>query len=210
MESRLRSILVAAVLVLAPAAASAQTLADYDYENLSFRGIGLDWGYIWPSKVNSTPTYSLRIDLGYLGTWSADRQEHFDRLLLGPAADWREGRFAVAGPQYPDAGEWPRNVHHVAHLPPREHADFYSRQRFTLNLTRADMRRMGFSPSVRLFEAASCGTPVISDEWEGHLVLYFLAHPTKGLNGGIDVSYDTVAKDTGFRLFIGQSFNLFE
>jgi hypothetical protein len=53
--------------LLLPAAAAAQRIEDYDYENLSFRGIGLDWGYIWPSKVNSTPTYSLRIDLGFLG-----------------------------------------------------------------------------------------------------------------------------------------------
>ncbi len=29
------------------------------------------------------------------------------------------------------------------------------------------MRMLGFSPSVRLFEAAACGTPVISDRWRG-------------------------------------------
>ena len=29
------------------------------------------------------------------------------------------------------------------------------------------MIRAGWSPSVRLFEAAACGTPVISDYWEG-------------------------------------------
>lgn len=45
----------------------AQSLADYDYENLSFRGIGLDYGYIWPSRVASTPVYSVRMDLGFLG-----------------------------------------------------------------------------------------------------------------------------------------------
>ena len=36
-----------------------------------------------------------------------------------------------------------------------------------MNLTRSAMREAGFSPSVRLFEAAACGTPIISDEWEG-------------------------------------------
>jgi spore maturation protein CgeB len=107
------------------------------------------------------------IDLGYLGTWSEDRQAPFTELLLGPALRWNDGRFAVAGPQYPDADEWPRNVSHVSHLPPQEHAAFYCSQRFTLNLTRSDMRRMGYSPSVRLFEAASCGTPIISDDWPG-------------------------------------------
>lgn len=67
MEGRLRSILMVAVLALAPAAASAQTLADYDYENLSFRGVGLDYGWVWPNKVEATQAWGLRLDLGFLG-----------------------------------------------------------------------------------------------------------------------------------------------
>jgi hypothetical protein len=47
--------------------ADAQSIADYDYANLTFRGIGFDYGYIWPTKVQSTSMYSLRVDLGYLG-----------------------------------------------------------------------------------------------------------------------------------------------
>jgi spore maturation protein CgeB len=73
----------------------------------------------------------------------------------------------VAGPQYPCADAWPDNVLHIDHLPPAEHAGFYGAQRFTLNVTRADMIRAGHSPSVRLFEAAACGVPVISDRWAG-------------------------------------------
>lgn len=107
------------------------------------------------------------VDLGYLGTYSPDRHPVLTELLLEPARSWRAGRFTVGGAQYPDARTWPGNVSHVAHLPPGEHATFYCSQRFTLNVTRADMRRMGHSPSVRLFEAACCGTPVISDSWNG-------------------------------------------
>jgi spore maturation protein CgeB len=73
----------------------------------------------------------------------------------------------VAGAQYPETLAWPDNVTYIAHLPPSEHAWFYCAQRFTLNLTRADMRAMGYSPSVRLFEAAACGVPVITDSWPG-------------------------------------------
>ena len=73
----------------------------------------------------------------------------------------------VAGPQYPDDIDWPANVERIDHLPPAEHADFYSRQRFTLNVTRADMVAAGWSPSVRLFEAAAVGVPIISDPWDG-------------------------------------------
>jgi spore maturation protein CgeB len=73
----------------------------------------------------------------------------------------------VAGSRYPKHLVWPDNVSRIEHLPQPEHPPFYSQQRFTLNLTRADMRDLGFSPSVRLFEAAACGTPVISDRWPG-------------------------------------------
>ena len=109
----------------------------------------------------------IEYDLGYLGTYSADRQPALEALLCGPACEWPRGRFAVFGPQYPDAVGWPGNVHRVEHCPPDQHQAFYAAQRFTLNVTRADMVRAGFSPSVRLFEAAACGTPVISDWWDG-------------------------------------------
>lgn len=108
-----------------------------------------------------------RWDLGYMGTYSDDRQPGLERLLLSPAAESADGRFVVAGPNYPDTVKWPGNVARIEHLPPRDHARFYNEQRFTLNLTRADMREMGWSPSVRLFEASACGTPIISDYWEG-------------------------------------------
>ena len=106
-------------------------------------------------------------DLGYMGTWSADRQPALEELLLSPARRWPEGRFAVAGPLYPATVEWPPNVRRFDHLPPDRHRGFYNGQRFTLNLTRAAMVRAGWSPSVRLFEAAACGTPIVSDEWPG-------------------------------------------
>lgn len=106
-------------------------------------------------------------DLGYLGTWSADRQPGVDRLLNEPARRVPGGRFVVAGPQYPADIAWPPNVARFEHLPPAEHRGFYTRQRFTLNVTRADMIAAGWAPSVRLFEAAACGTPIISDWWAG-------------------------------------------
>lgn len=59
---------LAALAGLGPTShAAAQTLADYDYEYLRFRGIGFDVGYIWPDKVEETGQFGLRLDLGYLG-----------------------------------------------------------------------------------------------------------------------------------------------
>jgi spore maturation protein CgeB len=76
-------------------------------------------------------------------------------------------KMIVAGPQYPRTIKWPTNVRRVTHVAPAGHRKFYGLQKFTLNLTREAMRRAGYSPSVRLFEAAACGTPIISDFWEG-------------------------------------------
>lgn len=108
-----------------------------------------------------------RWELAYMGTYSQDRQPSLDRLLLQPAAQRSGGRFAVVGPLYPESLVFPANVERIAHLPPDDHRSFYNAQRFTLNITRADMIKAGYSPSVRLFEAAACGTPIISDNWPG-------------------------------------------
>jgi spore maturation protein CgeB len=108
-----------------------------------------------------------RWDLGYLGTYSADRQPALERLLVEVARRRPDLRFVVAGAQFPPDAVWPPNVDRIEHLPPGEHGGFYSSLRWALNVTRADMVRLGYSPSVRLFEATACGVPVISDRWPG-------------------------------------------
>jgi spore maturation protein CgeB len=108
-----------------------------------------------------------RYALGYLGTYSDDRQPALERLLVEPARALAELRFVVGGPQYPPRTEWPPNVERVEHVEPGEHARFYASQRLTLNVTRAAMVDAGWSPSVRLFEAAACGVPILSDWWSG-------------------------------------------
>lgn len=110
---------------------------------------------------------SIKWDLGYLGTYSDDRQPPLKKLMINAAEKWPDGNFVVAGPQYPESVKWPVNLLRLEHLPPAKHRKFYNRQRFTMNITRKDMIRMGYSPSVRLFEAAACGVPIISDYWNG-------------------------------------------
>ncbi len=117
-------------------------------------------GYV---AVASRPCW----DLGYLGHYSVDRQAGLESLMLAPARALRARRFVVAGPQYPDSIDWPANVARIQHVAPARHPVFYGAQRFTLNLTHAAMREAGWSPSVRLFEAAVCGTAIISDSWPG-------------------------------------------
>ena len=106
-------------------------------------------------------------DLSYMGTYAADRQDKLDELLTRPAQDLPNRKFILAGPQYPSNLRWPKNVRRIRHLSPRWHPHFYSSSRLTLNLTRKGMVEWGYSPSVRLFEAAGCACPIISDSWPG-------------------------------------------
>jgi spore maturation protein CgeB len=113
------------------------------------------------------PVAPKAFDLGYLGTYSLDRQPTIEELLIGPARQWPQGRFVIAGAQYPASVTTPSNVKRIIHVNPAAHRGFYNQLRFTLNVTRRDMVAAGYSPSVRLFEAAACGTPIISDDWPG-------------------------------------------
>jgi spore maturation protein CgeB len=109
----------------------------------------------------------LACELGYMGTYAPDRQPVVERFLLDVARRLPERGFVVAGPQYPEDVAWPGNVRHLHHLPPDRHPAFYSSAAWQLNATRADMVAAGWSPSVRLFEAAACGAAMISDRWPG-------------------------------------------
>lgn len=113
------------------------------------------------------PDAELRADLAYMGTYAPDRQPMLERLLNKPARSLPTQRFLVAGPQYPSDYRWARNVRLLSHLPPARHPAFYSSADWQLNATRADMVAAGWSPSVRLFEAAACGAAMLSDRWPG-------------------------------------------
>jgi spore maturation protein CgeB len=113
------------------------------------------------------PEPRFACDLSYMGTYAADRQPKIDELLCLPARQLRRGKFIVAGPQYPSQIAWPENVQRIMHLDPRHHAGLYSSSRLTLNVTRREMVLAGYSPSVRLFEAAACATAIASDNWPG-------------------------------------------
>lgn len=106
-------------------------------------------------------------DLSYMGTYAPDRQPKLEELLCEPARRLKSRSFLVAGPQYPRNVHWPSNVRRIMHLNPRWHPHFYSSSRITLNVTRRDMVQAGYSPSVRLFEAAACGATIASDNWPG-------------------------------------------
>jgi spore maturation protein CgeB len=113
------------------------------------------------------PAGPFRGDLSYIGTWAANRQRSLERFFLEPARRMRDRRFVLAGSQYGADFPWQPNVYYVNHLAPPDHPAFLCSSPITLNITRGPMAVMGHCPSGRLFEAAACGVPCLSDWWTG-------------------------------------------
>lgn len=137
-------------------------------ERLGARHVAPLYGSVDPSvHCPAEPVEDYRADLSYIGTYAEDRQAALERLFLEPARRLPDKRFVIAGAQYPADFPWTSNLWFVRHLPPADHPAFFASCPLTLNVTRAAMARMGYCPSGRLFEAAACGTAVLSDTWEG-------------------------------------------
>lgn len=113
------------------------------------------------------PREEYRAGLSYLGTYAPDRQAPLTALFLEPARRRPDLRFLIGGSQYPASFAWAPNIRYIHHVPPPEHPSFFSSCDLTLNVTRRAMAAMGWCPSGRLFEAAACGAPIVSDWWEG-------------------------------------------
>jgi spore maturation protein CgeB len=116
-------------------------------------------------RVKASPEFAC--DLSYMATYAPDRQAKVEELFLEPARRNPGKAFVLAGSMYPREHAWPENVRRIEHIAPQDHSRFYSSSRITLNTTRQEMARNGWCPSGRFFEAAACGTPLVSDWWEG-------------------------------------------
>lgn len=137
-------------------------------DKLSARCVAPLYGWVDPEVYfRVEPSGKFTADLGYLGTYSADRQAALDDLLIAPARILKQSRFIVAGAMYPNPLGWPENIRYFEHVSPQEHCAFYSSSPLTLNVTRGSMAAMGYCPSGRLFEASACGASVLSDWWTG-------------------------------------------
>jgi spore maturation protein CgeB len=135
---------------------------------LGARRVAPLYGHVDPEVHKPAPRApQYAADLSYLGTYAEDRQEAVETLFVEAARRRPQRRFVIGGAQYPSDFPWADNIFFVRHLPPSEHPAFFSSSPFTLNVTRRDMAAMGWCPSGRLFEAAACGTALISDDWEG-------------------------------------------
>ena len=137
-------------------------------DRLGARAVAPLYGHVDPGAHRPAPAQAMfRGDLSYLGTWAADRQPLVDALFLAAAAAAPERRFVLGGSGYPADFAWRDNIYFMGHVAPADHPAFFCSSRATLNVTRRDMAASGWCPSGRLFEAAACGAPIVSDWWPG-------------------------------------------
>lgn len=91
MSSRLAFLLVVLLAIGTPRGVDAQSIADYNYDDLQFRGLGPEIGWVIPTKLEPTASYGLRVDMGFVGPrirvtpairfWSSElRQAEVERL----------------------------------------------------------------------------------------------------------------------------------
>lgn len=137
--------------------------------------------------ARTEPRSQYRSDLSYMGTYAPDRQAALGTLLLDVARRCPQQTFLIGGAQYPEDFPWATNINFARHVPPHEHAAFYSSSRLTLNITREAMAQVGYCPSGRLFEAAACGTPIVSDAWPGLEQFFTPGYELIVANGSDDV-----------------------
>lgn len=136
--------------------------------SLGARQVAPLYGSVDPSvHYPVRPVDAYRADLSYLGTYAEDRQAALNALFIETSRRLPHRRFVIGGSLYPETFPWTQNIHYIGHIAPPDHPEFYCSSSITLNITRRAMASMGYCPSGRLFEAAACGVPVLSDEWEG-------------------------------------------
>jgi spore maturation protein CgeB len=170
-------------------------------ERLGARRVAPLYGSVDVHRYAPTaPPTGPRAALSYLGTYAADRQDRVEAFLLGPARQRPGLQFVIGGAQYPPDFPWTDNIFYWRHVAPAEHPRFYAEARATLNVTRATMAASGWCPSGRLFEAAACAAPILSDWWDGldeffapeHEIL--IVHTTEDVLTALECSDEQLAR----------------
>ena len=126
------------------------------------------YGGVDPEEYSAEPgARRTDVALSYLGTYVPERQWLLASLFVEAARRLPDRVFLIGGAQYPHDFPWTPNTLFVRHVDPAQHRRFYGAAPLTLNVTRASMARIGYCPTLRLFEAAACETAVVSDIWDG-------------------------------------------
>jgi spore maturation protein CgeB len=114
-------------------------------------------------------------DLVWIGNWgNGERSDELQHYLIKPVADL--GLTArIHGVRYPEFAREKLQAHGISYagwLPNHRAPDAFARARFTVHVPRRPyVEALPGIPTIRVFEALSCGIPLISAPW----------HDTEGL-----------------------------
>ncbi len=127
----------------------------------SARALHCSFDPAWHTPMDATKQW----ELGYVSSDAPEERLMVDHYLLEVARRMPKRRFVVAGSICDDNRQWPSNVRRIAPVMNTHQRGFYAQQRYALNLTPPTAKAV--APHSRLFQAAACGTPIITDHWEG-------------------------------------------
>jgi len=137
------------------------------YNRLGARRTRLIYNAVDPDEYYPVPADPTRVcDLLFMGNRLPDREQRVHDLFLAAADAAPDQHFVLGGSGWGDVA-LPSNVRYVGHVPTKEHRAWNCSARLVLNINRADMAVTGFSPPTRVFEAAGCGSCVVTDAWQG-------------------------------------------
>ena len=139
----------------------------HDYQELGAARCVPIYNAVDPSTHHPVPPDPrFAADLTFIGNRLPDREERVREFFLEPARRLPHCSFLLAGNGWSDV-ELPPNVRAIGHVHTYAHNRLNASARAVLNVNRASMARVGFSPPTRVFEAAGAGACVITDRWPG-------------------------------------------
>jgi len=110
------------------------------------------------------------LDVAWVGNWGdEERTRELQEFLVAPAAALRHRKFAVYGVRYPDAVRHQlreAGIEFRGYLPNLDAAQTYAASRTSLHVPRRFYAN-GLSgiPTIRMFEAMACASPLICSPW---------------------------------------------
>ena len=108
----------------------------------------------------------FRSDLAFVGNRLPDRELRVEEFFFAATAASPEFNFLLGGEGWGDKS-MPPNVRWIGHVGTGDHNRINCSARIVLNINRASMANVGFSPPTRVFEAAGAGACLITDYWAG-------------------------------------------
>lgn len=135
-------------------------------------GIARAWTFHEAADVDSFAPLDLPKDndVVWIGNWGdEERTRELQEFLIAPAAAMRERKFVVHGVRYPQAGLEKlahAGIEYRGYLPNLSSPEVYGRSRIALHVPRRQYTN-GLSgiPTIRVFEALACGTPLLCSPW---------------------------------------------